>query len=311
MRIVFAGTPALTLPVLQSLLHMPDAEVVGVVSQPDRKAGRGMRLVPSPVKQAALDAGIDVITPDSLRENEQALAWLQSKKTDVLAVVAFGMLLPKSWLETPKHGAINVHASLLPRWRGAAPIERAILAGDAETGVGIMRMDEGLDTGGVYAESRIPIGPEATTGELRNHLMQEGAALLAASLPGIVDGCLVCRPQNIEGATYASKLESHERNIDWSQSAKQIGRTVRAFAPVPGARTRLSGKWLKLLSGEPLDRAHELQPGEVNLHAGHMDVGCGEGVYRILNLQPEGKKGMRTEDFLHGIHDTLNLILGT
>jgi len=158
MRIVFAGTPALTLPVLQSLLHMPDAEVVGVVSQPDRKAGRGMRLLPSPVKQAALDTGIDVITPNSLRDNEQALAWLQSKKLDVLAVVAFGMLLPKSWLDTPKHGAINVHASLLPRWRGAAPIERAILAGDAETGVCIMRMDEGLDTGGVYAKAGFRLG---------------------------------------------------------------------------------------------------------------------------------------------------------
>ena len=311
MRIVFAGTPALTLPVLQSLLHMPDAEVVGVVSQPDRKAGRGMRLLPSPVKQAALDTGIDVITPNSLRDNEQALAWLQSKKLDVLAVVAFGMLLPKSWLDTPKHGAINVHASLLPRWRGAAPIERAILAGDADTGVCIMRMDEGLDTGGVYAKARIPIGPETTAGELRSRLMQEGAALLATSLPRIVDGCLLCRPQSSEGVTYASKLESHERNIDWLQSAGQVDRTVRAFAPAPGARTRLAGKWLKLLSGEPLDMAHELQPGEVSLRSGHMEVGCGEGIYRILSLQPEGKKAMAAGDFLRGIHDISNFILGT
>jgi len=311
MRIVFAGTPALTLPVLQSLLQMPDAEVVGVVSQPDRKAGRGMRLAPSPVKQAALDAGIDVITPDSLRENEQALAWLQSKKPDVLIVIAFGMLLPKSWLDTPKHGAINVHASLLPRWRGAAPIERAILAGDEETGICIMRMDEGLDTGDIYAEARIPIGSETTAGELRDRLMREGAALLAASLPGIMDGRLVCRPQSEDGVTYASKLEAHERNIDWSQSAGQVGRTVRAFAPAPGSRTRLAGKWLKVLSGEPLDTENELQPGEVGLNSGHMDVGCGEGMYRILSLQPEGKKAMRTEDFLHGIRDTSNLTLGT
>jgi len=311
MRIVFAGTPALTLPVLQSLLQVSGAELVGIVSQPDRKTGRGMRFVPSPVKQAALDADIDIITPDSLRENKEALAWLQSKKPDVLVVVAFGMLLPKSWLDTPKYGAINVHASLLPRWRGAAPIERALLAGDAETGICIMRMDEGLDTGGVYAEARIPIGPETTAGELRDRLMQEGAGLLAASLPGIADSCLVCRPQGEEGITYAAKLESHERNIDWSQSAEQVGRTVRAFAPAPGARTRLAGKWLKVLSGEPQDTAHELQPGEVSLRSGHLDAGCGEGIYRIFSLQPEGKKAMRTEDFLRGIHDTSNLTLGT
>lgn len=310
MRIVFAGTPALSLPVLEALLQMPEAKVVGVVSQPDRKAGRGMRLVPSPVKQAALDADIDVTTPDRLRENETHLAWLQSKRPDALVVVAFGMLLPKSWLETPKHGAINVHASLLPRWRGAAPIERAILAGDTETGVCIMQMDEGLDTGGIYAEARVPIGPETTTGELRNSLLREGADLLTASLPGIVSGRLLCQPQSEDGVTYASKLKPCERNIDWLQSAGQVDRTVRAFAPVPGARTRLSGKWLKILAGEALASPSQLKPGEVRPDAGAMDVGCGEGIYRISSLQPEGKKAMYAKDFLHGIRNTSNLILG-
>jgi len=309
MRIVFAGTPAFVLPVLKSLRQISGAEVVGIVSQPDRKAGRGMRLAPSPVKQSGMDADIDVITPDDIRKNEAALAWLQSKRPDVLVVAAYGILLPGEWLDTPLSGAINVHTSLLPRWRGAAPIERAILAGDEETGVCIMRMDEGLDTGGVYAEARIPIGPESTAGELRNRLMQEGASLLTASLPGIVGGRLRCRPQSKSGATYAAKLRPADRVIDWSQPAIQVDRTVRAFAPVPGARTRLDGKWLKVLSGKPLDMDHAVQPGGVSFEAGNMDVGCGAGLYRISSLQPEGKKAMQAGAFLHGIHNRSNLLL--
>jgi len=310
MRIVFAGTPACVLPVLESLRQMPGAEVVGIVSQPDRKAGRGMRLAPSPVKQAGLDADIDVITPDCIRENGAALAWLQSKRPDVLVVAAFGMLLPGEWLDAPLFGAINVHASLLPRWRGAAPIERAILAGDEETGVCIIRMDEGLDTGGVYAEARVSIGPETTAGKLRDRLMQKGASLLTASLPGIVNGRQVCRPQSESGITYASKLKPGDRAIDWSQTAIQVDRTVRAFAPVPGARTRLDGKWLKVLSGKPLGMDHAVQPGEVSFEAGNVDVGCGAGLYRISSLQPEGKKVMQARAFLRGIHNTSNLLLG-
>lgn len=157
MRVVFAGTPAFSVPCLEALLNAADVEVVGVVSQPDRPAGRGMRLTPSPVKQAALDAGFDVITPERLRGDAAALNWLKERQPDVLVVVAFGMILPVEWLETPRIAPLNVHASLLPRWRGAAPIERALLAGDAETGVCIMHMEQGLDTGGVYAVRHLPI----------------------------------------------------------------------------------------------------------------------------------------------------------
>jgi len=310
MRIVFAATPALALPVFESLLHMPSAEIVGIVTQPDRKAGRGMRLVPSPVKKAALDAGIEVIAPGSLRENKDALVWLRSRKPDVLVVVAFGVLLPKSWLDAPRHGAVNVHASLLPRWRGAAPIERAILAGDLETGVCIMHMDEGLDTGRIYAEARVPIGAETTAGELRENLMSEGAALLVITLPGIVDGSLACQPQSRDGVTYASKLSACDRDIDWSQNAQQIDRCVRAFAPVPGARSQLTGKWLKVLSGKPFGMKHKLQPGEVSLKSGNLDVGCGQGMFRILRLQPEGKKPMDTADFLRGWPGVAGVRLG-
>ncbi len=311
MRIVFAGTPAPALPVFEALLRMPGADVVGAVSQPDRKAGRGMRLCPSPVKQAALEAGIDVITPERLKDNTGALDWLRARHPDVLVVVAFGMLLPVSWLEAPRCGAVNVHASLLPRWRGAAPIERAILAGDTETGVCIMHMDEGLDTGDVYACTRVPIGARTTAGELRTILMQSGADLLVKTLPRIVAGTQPCHPQAGEGVTYAAKLSAHERVIDWSQSAVQADRVVRAFAPAPGARTRLGGRWLKVLAGEPLDASPGGRPGELCPEDGRMMVCCGEGSYRMLRVQPEGKKPMDAADFLRGLHDTSALMLGS
>jgi len=310
MRVVFAATPALALPVLDALLRMPGADVAGVVSQPDRKSGRGMRLRPSPVRQAALEAGIDVMTPASLKNNTEALDWLHEKRPDVLVVVAFGMLLPKAWLDAPAHGAVNIHASLLPRWRGAAPIERAILAGDRETGVCIMRMDEGLDTGGIYACRRIPIGPETTAGELRTRLMQAGAGLLTEVLPRIVSGTLPCRPQAEQGVSYAAKLTASDRVIDWSQSALQVGRVVRAFAPVPGARTQLGGCWLKVLAGKPLDVSSRGRPGALCPEDGRMIVCCGEGCYDILRLQPEGRKPMAAADFLCGLRNADGLILG-
>jgi len=299
-KVVFAGTPAFSVGCLNALLSDAGVEVVGVVSQPDRKAGRGMKLTPSPVKKAALDAGIDVITPESLRDNDEALAWLKSKEADLLVVVAFGMILPKSWLETPKVAPINVHASLLPRWRGAAPIERALLAGDSETGVGIMQMEEGLDTGGVYAESRLPITAEATGSELWLLLAEMGAKLLVESLPGIVSGGLIPVPQDASKVTYAKKLTSEERVIDWHESAVSVGRTVRCFSPKPGARTMFRGKWLKIVRGEVVEDSAGLPAGTV-VDDKQLDVACSDGsLYRMLEVQPEGKKAMSADAFLRG-----------
>jgi len=300
MRIVFAGTPGFSVPCLQALSNADDMEVVGVVSQPDRRAGRGMRLVPSPVKQTALEAGIDVMTPENLRNNAEALAWLEAKKADMLVVVAFGMILPKSWLNAPAIAPVNVHASLLPRWRGAAPIERALLAGDTETGVCIMHMEEGLDTGGIYALQRLPITQVTTGPDLWAALAPMGAQLLVDTLPKIAAGLLKIVPQDDAKATYATKLSPDERIIDWRLSADVIDRQVRCFSPKPGARTCLNGKWLKIIRGTPLQDGIIRKPGTL-AHTDSLDVACSDGMlYRVLKVQPEGKKVMPVEAFLRG-----------
>jgi len=300
MRVVFAGTPGFSVPCLTALIQADGVDVVGVVSQPDRKSGRGMKLTPSAVKQAALDAGIDVITPEKLRGDEEALAWLEDKQCDVLVVVAFGMILPKSWLDAPSIAPVNVHASLLPRWRGAAPIERSLLAGDAETGVCIMQMEEGLDTGGIYARSILPISDTTTGSELWFKLSPMGAELLIDTLPKIEAG-LQAIPQSDEGITYAEKLSNDERIIDWSKSAAEIDRLVRCFSPRPGMRTQLNGKWLKLIAGEVLDITHKCAEGSVVAAEQGLDIACADvSVYRITELQPEGKKAMASIDFLRG-----------
>jgi len=299
-KIVFAGTPGFSVACLNALLAADGIDVVGVVSQPDRPAGRGMKLTASPVKQAALAAGIDVITPEKLRANDAALAWLQSKQCDVLVVVAFGMILPKSWLDAPAVAPLNVHASLLPRWRGAAPIERALLAGDTETGVGLMHMEEGLDTGGVYAESRIAITAQTTAGELWEKLAVMGAELLVNSLPKLVAGELTRSEQDDVRVTYAAKLKNEERIIDWQMSATQLDRYVRCFTPRPGMRTQVNGKWLKVIRGEVLDTLTRHAAGTL-INQKAFDMACSEGsVYRLLEVQPEGKQAMAAEAFLRG-----------
>lgn len=309
MRIVFAGTPGFSIPCLTALSNAEGMDVVGVVSQPDRKSGRGMKLTPSAVKQAALDAGIDVITPESLRDNAEALAWLEAKQADVLVVVAFGMILPKTWLNAVRIAPVNVHASLLPRWRGAAPIERSLLAGDCETGVCIMQMEEGLDTGGVYARRSLPITNQSTGSELWFALAPMGAALLLETLPKIAAG-LQPEPQAKEGIIYAHKIHNEERVIDWSRSAAEIDRLVRCFSPRPGVRARCNGKWLKLIAGSVLAGTRRAEVGTV-LGAEHgLDVVCADGsVYRISELQPEGKKAMSATDFLRGAQIQISTIL--
>ncbi|MDT8376578.1 MAG: methionyl-tRNA formyltransferase [Mariprofundaceae bacterium] len=299
-RVVFAGTPVFSVSCLHALMQAAGVEVVGVVSQPDRRAGRGMKLTPSAVKKAALDAGIDVITPRSLRDNDEALAWLKSKQADLLVVVAFGMILPKPWLDAPKVAPINVHASLLPRWRGAAPIERALLAGDSETGVGIMQMEEGLDTGGVYAEARVPITHATTGSGLWSELSDTGAKLLVDALPGIVSGDLKPVPQDESQVTYAKKLSNEERVVDWTHSATSVDRTVRCFSPKPGARAMFRGKWLKIIRGEAVEGSTNQPPGVV-VGDKSLDIACGDGsIYRICEVQPEGKNSMGADAFLRG-----------
>ncbi|MDQ6980608.1 MAG: methionyl-tRNA formyltransferase [Ghiorsea sp.] len=310
MKVVFAGTPAFSVGCLDVLMQADDVDVVGVVSQPDRQSGRGMKLTPSPVKKAALAAGIDVITPEKLRDNDEALAWLKARECDVLVVVAFGMILPASWLEMPKVAPINIHASLLPRWRGAAPIERALLAGDKETGVCIMQMEEGLDTGGVYLEKRLPITAETTGASLWAGLQSLGAQALMESLPKIVSGELQPTPQEEDGATYAKKITNDERIIDWSLDAGYIERLVRCFTPKPGVRTQYQGKALKLIAGEVLDETSKQGAGIVLGIQHGLDVACGDGkVYRITQIQPEGKKVMNAADYLRGAQIKLGEVL--
>jgi len=300
MRVVFAGTPGFSVPCLTALIKADDIDVVGVVSQPDRKSGRGMKLTPSAVKQAALDAGIDVITPEGLRHNDEALTWLQDKQADILVVVAFGMILPVEWLNAVSIAPVNVHASLLPRWRGAAPIERSLLAGDAETGVCIMQMEEGLDTGGVYACQTLPVTAQTTGSELWFKLSPMGAELLVETLPKIAAG-LKPESQPEAGVSYAKKITNEERIIDWSKPSAEIDRLVRCFSPRPGVRAQCKGKWLKLISGEVLSSSHTSPIGSVLGNTDGLDIACAENsVYRISELQPEGKKAMRAIDFLRG-----------
>ncbi|MDX8389060.1 MAG: methionyl-tRNA formyltransferase [Mariprofundaceae bacterium] len=310
MRVVFAGTPALVLPCFDALMASDEIEIVGVVSQPDRRSGRGMHLTASPVKQAAIDAGIDVITPTTLRNNEEALYWLQEKQADFLVVIAFGMILPKSWLDTAAIAPINLHASLLPRWRGAAPIERAILAGDHETGICVMHMDEGLDTGRVYASCKTKITNQTTVEDLRNTLLQSGATLLTEVLPQIAKGGVIPHSQVSGGVCYAEKLTREDRDIDWQQSAHIVGRKVRAFAPKPGALTRYNSKVLKVLAGEPIQRISSQQPGSIIHEDGNILIVCQESLYHIHQLQLEGKRVMGASDFIRGNAYTAGMRLG-
>ncbi|MDX8376425.1 MAG: methionyl-tRNA formyltransferase [Mariprofundales bacterium] len=305
-RIVFAGTPVFARTSLATLLANDNIQVVGVVSQPDRRSGRGMRTTASPVKKLALSSDIPVITPEKLRNNPEAEAWLKSLNADVLVVVAFGMLLPPVWLQACQVGAINVHASLLPRWRGAAPLERAMLAGDIQTGVCLMQMDKGLDTGAVFVQEVIDITSDTTGSNLHDKLAIIGANMLNKYLSDIVSGKLVAKDQADSGITYAHKLDNQSRNICWQNDAASVARQVQTFAPKPGARTRLDNRWIKIISGyQVLDDNHEelrsKLAGQQIMVDNALHIACGSGVYCITHLQAEGKKAMAASDFLRGI----------
>lgn len=300
--LLFAGTPEFAVPALEALISAEISagyRLAAVYTQPDRRAGRGRKLCPSPVKQAALAAGLPVEQPEHLRDT-QTQARLRAHGACLMVVTAYGLLLPPEVLAAPTLGCLNIHASLLPRWRGAAPIQRAMLAGDTHTGVELMRMDQGLDTGPVFARRETAIGARETAGELHDRLALLGAELLIATLPDILAQRIAPRPQPDTGACYARKLTTEEALIDWQASALEIDRRIRAFNPWPMARTQLGAECIRLLTATPEPLTTDAAPGSV-LATGKTGilVATGAGALRIERLQPAGKRAMTATDFLN------------
>jgi methionyl-tRNA formyltransferase len=298
MRIIFAGTPDFAAESLKALLHSGH-DICAIYTQPDRPAGRGRKLTPSPVKQVALDHQIPVEQPLNFK-HEDSINHLASYQADLMIVVAYGLLLPQAVLDTPRLGCINVHASLLPRWRGAAPIQRAILAGDKETGVGIMKMEAGLDTGPVLLEARCAINANDNAQSLHDKLAELGAATLLESLVDIEHRLQQAIPQDDSHMTYASKLQKQEAVIDWQQPAKQILRQVNAFNPWPVAQTLLNGDVLRIWQAEFIIESSNAKPGTIiAVSKQGIDVATTDGSLRITQLQMPGKRAMQVQDFLN------------
>lgn len=299
MRIVFAGTPDFAATALKALLEA-GYNLVGVYSQPDRPAGRGRKLMPSPVKQVALDAGIPVFQPVSLKQ-EDAQQELAELKPDVMIVAAYGLILPKAVLDIPTHGCLNIHASLLPRWRGAAPIQRAIAAGDAETGITIMQMDEGLDTGDMLLKTSTPIHADDTGGSLHDRLADMGGKAIVEALVQLANSELAPEPQNDADANYAHKLSKEEGHIDWSRSAIEIERLIRAFNPWPGTFTDLGEQRIRLHQAAALEQSSDRVPGTViSREREGVDVACGTGTLKITSVQLPGSKAQSISDLING-----------
>lgn len=293
-RVAFAGTPGFALASLSALV---DADIVPcvVLTQPDRPAGRGKKITASPVKQFAQLHGIDVQQPPSLKE-PSAVGALAATEPDILIVAAYGLLLPQSVLDLPPKGCLNVHASLLPRWRGAAPIQAAILAGDAETGISLMQMTAGLDTGPVYTTRALTIAPDETAGTLHDRLSQLGGELLVEELPSILAGRTPV-PQDDSRATFAGKVQTADAELDWRRSAEALERQVRAYNPVPGAWCMAGKERLKIWrAGAELAKGELPEPGTV-LHGEGVRVACGDGVLRLDELQRPGKRPVTPREF--------------
>ncbi|MCU1179288.1 methionyl-tRNA formyltransferase [Stenotrophomonas maltophilia] len=302
MRIVFAGTPEFAVSSLRAAAR--HHEVVAVYTQPDRPAGRGRGLAPSPVKLEAVARGIPVYQPESLKD-EAAQRQLRDLQPDLMVVVAYGLILPRAVLAIPTHGCWNVHASLLPRWRGAAPIQRAIQAGDAKTGVCLMQMEAGLDTGPVLLHQELPIAATDTGGQLHDKLAELGAQVLSDGLGLLRAGIKpIARPQPEQGVTYAHKLDKSEARLDWAQDADALARTVRAFNPWPIAEATLAGERVRIHGAVALDLAHGQAPGAV-LAASRdgIDIACGQGALRLRTLQREGGKAITAADYLNARRD--------
>jgi methionyl-tRNA formyltransferase len=318
MKIIFAGTPEFARVALAAL-HRAGFEIALVLTQPDRPAGRGMKLQASPVKQFALEHGIAVAQPRSLRLDgkypEQAAAarlQIDAAQADVMIVAAYGLILPQWVLDTPRLGCLNIHASLLPRWRGAAPIHRAIEAGDTETGITIMQMDAGLDTGDMLLVEKLPISEQDSTPSLQDKLATLGGRLIVEALELAACGGLTRTPQPRAGITYAHKIDKAESAVNWQHSAEQIARRIRAFAPSPGSTSKLRGELIKLCAAQVLPADYYKNESTLrNIHKGlgriflvneqGVDVLCGEGsVLRIIELQRAGGKRLSAGEFLRG-----------
>ena len=308
LRIVFAGTPEFSVPALDAL-HAAGHEIAAVYAQPDRPAGRGRTLGTGPVKRRALELGLRVEQPSSLK-SEQAVAVLASFAPDLMVVVAYGLILPQSVLDVPPLGCVNIHASLLPRWRGAAPIQRAILAGDTRTGVTIMKMDAGLDTGPMLLARETDIAAGEAAGSLHDRIARLGAEAVVEAVAGLAAGSLVPVPQPADGATYAAKIRKEEAMIDWASPASAIARQVRAFNPWPVAETRWQGRQLRIWDARPLAEAPgvpapggaggKCAPGQViEAEPGRLVVSTGDGFLEVLRLQLAGRNAMPAAEFLN------------
>jgi methionyl-tRNA formyltransferase len=295
LRLVFMGTPDFAVPTLLELVGSAH-DVAAVYTRAPRPAGRGMALSPSPVAREAERFGVPVLTPRTLKDADAAAA-MRAHGADAAVVVAYGLILPRPILDTFPLGCFNLHASLLPRWRGAAPIHRAIMAGDKETGVMVMKMDEGLDTGPIAMAERVAIGPDVTTGDLHDELARLGAKLMLVALGALERGSLAVTPQAAEGATYADKIDKSETRIDWAQPWSNVHDHCRGLSPFPGAWFELAGlgrvKVLRTTKGDGLG-----EPGRVLDE--HLTVACGSGALRIVELQRAGGKPMRAGEFLRG-----------
>ncbi len=307
MKVIFAGTPEFAATALTAILKA-GFEVPLVLTQPDRPAGRGMQLQASAVKQVALEHGIPVAQPVSLRLNgkypdvaAEAHALLQATEHDVMVVAAYGLILPLSVLSIPRLGCLNIHGSLLPRWRGAAPIHRAIEAGDAETGITIMQMDEGLDTGDMLMMEAQAISDTDTTGSLHDKLAAQGADMIVRTLQALQQGPLAATPQPEQGVCYAAKITKEESKLDFSQPAAVLARKVRAFSPFPGTQVQYDGQMLKVSAARAVAVAHGKPAGTLlSADASGVRVACGEGALDLLELQKPGGKRLPAGDFLKG-----------
>ncbi|MFD6331309.1 methionyl-tRNA formyltransferase [Streptomyces niveus] len=300
MKLVFAGTPEVAVPALDALIASDRHEVAAVVTRPDAPSGRGRRLVASPVAQRAEEAGIEILRPAKPRD-EAFLARLREIAPDCCPVVAYGALLPRVALDVPAHGWVNLHFSLLPAWRGAAPVQHAVMAGDETTGAATFLIEEGLDSGPVYGVITENVRPTDTSGDLLTRLAFAGAGLLAATMDGIEDGTLKAVPQPADGITLAPKLTVEDAQVDWTAPALRIDRVVRGCTPAPGAWTLFRGERLKLIQVAPATDRTDLAPGEPAVGKNSVHVGTGSYGVELLWVQPQGKKPMRAADWARGV----------
>ncbi|WP_405620191.1 methionyl-tRNA formyltransferase [Streptomyces sp. NBC_01508] len=300
MKLVFAGTPEVAVPALDALIASDRHEVAAVVTRPDAPSGRGRRLVASPVAQRAEEAGIEILRPARPRD-EAFLTRLREIAPDCCPVVAYGALLPRVALDIPAHGWVNLHFSLLPAWRGAAPVQHAVMAGDGTTGAATFLIEEGLDSGPVYGVITEDVRPTDTSGDLLTRLAFAGAGLLAATMDGIEDGTLKAVPQPAEGISLAPKLTVEDARVDWSAPALRVDRVVRGCTPAPGAWTVFRGERLKLVQLSPTADRTDLAPGEPAVGKNSVHVGTGSYAVELLWVQPQGKKPMRAADWARGV----------